>query len=137
LFVSDEPGIQLFAFHGNVNKEMDGLEAGQMARDIIKAKNGRWVFKDDRVKLKVGDVIYYWLYVQYEGLGYQKLDQSWTVTGEWPYFIKRKFTSQPITDVTAKEQTLFFNTSDSETAPGEAVIEALCYKPEGHGFETG
>jgi hypothetical protein len=80
--VSDEPGIQLFAFHGNVNKEMNGLEAGQLARDIVKAKNGRWVFLDDRLKLKVGDVIYYWLYVQYEGLGYQKLDQSWTVTGE-------------------------------------------------------
>lgn len=78
--IPDEPGIQLFAFHGNVNKEMNGLEAGQLARDIIKAKNGRWVFLDDRLKLNVGDVIYYWLYVIYEGLGYQKLDQTWTVT---------------------------------------------------------
>ncbi|XP_069688093.1 beta-1,3-glucan-binding protein-like [Periplaneta americana] len=77
--IPDEPGVQLFAFHGNVNKEMNGLEAGQMARDIIKAKNGRWVFQDDRIRLKPGDVIYYWLYVQYEGLGYQKLDQTWTV----------------------------------------------------------
>jgi hypothetical protein len=80
--VSDEPGVQLFAFHGNVNKEMYSLEAGQLSRDIIKTKNGRWVFQDDRLKLDIGDVIYYWLYVQYEGLGYQKLDQSWTVTGE-------------------------------------------------------
>jgi hypothetical protein len=94
--VSDEPGIQLFAFHGNVNKEMNGLEAGQMARDIIKAKNGRWVFQDDRLKLNIGDVIYYWLYVQYEGLGYQKLDQTWTVTGEYPYIIKVKLIHQPI-----------------------------------------
>jgi hypothetical protein len=58
------------------------VEAGQLSRDVTKAKNGRWVFKDDRIKLNVGDVINYWLYVQYEGLGFQKLDQTWTVTGE-------------------------------------------------------
>jgi hypothetical protein len=102
--VSDEPGIQLFAFHGNVNKEMNGLEAGQMARDIIKAKNGRWTFYDDRLRLKVGDVIYYWLYVQYEGLGYQKLDQTWTVTGECPYFITVKLLNQPTAVVVRNEQ---------------------------------
>ncbi|PSN52726.1 hypothetical protein C0J52_06148 [Blattella germanica] len=55
--IPDEPGIKLFAFHGNVNKEMNGLEAGQMARDIIKPTNGRWVFQDDRVRLKVGDIL--------------------------------------------------------------------------------
>jgi hypothetical protein len=64
---------------------MKGLEAGQLSRDIIKKTNGRWVLEDDRLRLKVGDVIYYWLYVQRDGLGYQKLDQSWTVTGESRY----------------------------------------------------
>jgi hypothetical protein len=104
--VSDEPGVQLFAFHGNVNKELEGLEAGQMSRDVTKAKNGRWVFKDDRLKLSVGDVINYWLYVQHEGLGYHKLDQSWTVTGEWP-------------------QTFLFNSANSWGGGGANVL-LLC-----------
>jgi hypothetical protein len=82
-FFSDEPGVELFAFHGNVNKELFGLEAGQLSRDVTKQKNGRWVFQDDRLKLNIGDVIYYWLYVQYEGRGYQRLDQTWRVTGKY------------------------------------------------------
>ncbi|KAJ9575890.1 hypothetical protein L9F63_007202, partial [Diploptera punctata] len=78
--IPDEPGIKLFAFHGNINKDFDGLEAGEMAKDVIKPKNGRWVFQDDRVRLKAGDVVYYWLHVIYEDLGYNKLDQKFTVT---------------------------------------------------------
>nr|CAD7404759.1 unnamed protein product [Timema cristinae] len=83
----DEPGIELFAFHGNVNKPMEGLEGGHMSKDIIKAKNGRWVFEDLRVRLKVGDIIYFWLYVQVDGLGYRRDDQKFTVkelVGEGP-----------------------------------------------------
>nr|CAD7574830.1 unnamed protein product [Timema californicum] len=82
-----EPGIELFAFHGNVNKPMEGLEGGHMSKDIIKAKNGRWVFEDLRVRLKVGDIIYFWLYVQVDGLGYRRDDQKFTVkelVGEGP-----------------------------------------------------
>jgi hypothetical protein len=79
----------------NVNKELNGLEAGQIARDIIKPKNGRWVYQDDRLRLNIGDVLYYWLYVQYEGLGYQKLDQTWKVAGENKHFTSR-FTSSEV-----------------------------------------
>ncbi|KAJ8877940.1 hypothetical protein PR048_022399 [Dryococelus australis] len=76
----DEPGVQLFAFHGNVNKPMEGLEGGHLSRDILKPKEGRWVFEDPRVRLKLNDTIYYWLYVQVDGLGYRRDDQKWVVT---------------------------------------------------------
>ncbi|KAJ9575937.1 hypothetical protein L9F63_007249 [Diploptera punctata] len=80
--IPDEPGVELFAFHGKVNSPLThDLEAGTMSRDILKPKNGRWIFQDDNIRLKNGDVIYYWLYAIVDGLGYQKLNQKWIVTG--------------------------------------------------------
>ncbi|CAG4946617.1 unnamed protein product [Parnassius apollo] len=75
-----DDGFTLFAFHGNLNEEMDGLEAGQWARDITKVKNGRWTFKDKNAKLKIGDKIYFWTYVIKNGLGYRQDNGEWTVT---------------------------------------------------------
>lgn len=79
--IPDSPGITLFAFHGNINEPFESLEAGQMARDVIKKRGDLWVFEDKNVRLKKGDVLYYWLYVILDGLGYQGLDRSYTVTG--------------------------------------------------------
>ncbi|XP_075978716.1 beta-1,3-glucan-binding protein-like [Anticarsia gemmatalis] len=76
-----DDGFSLFAFHGNLNQEMEGLEAGQWARDITKAKGGRWTFRDRNVELKLGDKIYFWTYVIKNGLGYRQDDGEWTVTG--------------------------------------------------------
>lgn len=76
-----DDGFSLFAFHGNLNQEMEGLEAGQWARDITKAKQGRWTFRDRNVELKIGDKIYFWTYVIKNGLGYRQDDGEWTVTG--------------------------------------------------------
>ncbi|KAH9638579.1 hypothetical protein HF086_000980 [Spodoptera exigua] len=53
----------LFAFHGKLNEEMEGLEAGYWSRDITKAKNGRWTFRDRNAELKIGDTVYFWTYV--------------------------------------------------------------------------
>lgn len=64
---------------------MNGREGGTFSRDIVKAKNGRWTFVDKTTKLKPGDIIYYWTYVDYfdgeRTLGYPKDDQMFTVTG--------------------------------------------------------
>ncbi|XP_037931202.1 gram-negative bacteria-binding protein 3-like [Teleopsis dalmanni] len=79
--IPDEEGISLFAFHGKLNEEMDGLEAGTWARDIVKAKNGRWTFTDRVTELKIGDTLYYWTYVIYNGLGYREDDGVYVVTG--------------------------------------------------------
>ncbi|XP_026461969.1 uncharacterized protein LOC113363702 [Ctenocephalides felis] len=77
--IPHQEGIELFAFHGSVNKPMVGLEAGQLSRDITAERNGYWSFYDPQVKLKVGDVLNYWLFVQKDKLGYRKDDQSFVV----------------------------------------------------------
>lgn len=64
---------------------MDGREAGTFSRDIVKPKNGLWTFRDTVTRLKVGDIIYFWTYVDYfdgtNKLGYPRDDQMFTVTG--------------------------------------------------------
>ncbi|XP_059057976.1 beta-1,3-glucan-binding protein-like [Achroia grisella] len=75
-----DDGFSLFAFHGKLNEEMEGLEAGHWARDITKAKEGRWTFRDRNAQLKLGDKIYFWTYVIKDGLGYRQDNGEWTVT---------------------------------------------------------
>lgn len=77
--IPHEEGITLFAFHGKLNEEMEGLEAGTWSRDIVKVKDGRWIFRDRQATLKPGDVLYYWTYVIYNGLGYREDDGVYTV----------------------------------------------------------
>ncbi|XP_065362264.1 gram-negative bacteria-binding protein 3-like [Calliphora vicina] len=77
--IPHEEGITLFAFHGKLNEEMDGLEAGTWSRDILKPKDGRWIFRDRLTKLKLGDTLYYWTYVIYNGLGYREDDGVFVV----------------------------------------------------------
>lgn len=61
---------------------MRHLEAGYFSRDILKPRNGRWTFYDDTACLQIGDVIYYWTFVQKNGLGYRLDDQRFIVTGK-------------------------------------------------------
>lgn len=75
-----DDGFSLFAFHGKLNEEMEGLEAGYWSRDITKAKNGRWTFRDRNAELKIGDKVYFWTYVIRNGLGYRQDNGEWTVT---------------------------------------------------------
>ncbi|XP_055843604.1 uncharacterized protein LOC129910298 [Episyrphus balteatus] len=79
-----DENITLFAFHGKLNEEMEGLEAGQWARDIVKVKYEKFTFKDKETSLKIGDTIYYWTYVVYNGLGYREDDGVYVVTHYTP-----------------------------------------------------
>uniref|UniRef100_A0A1A9WPY0 CBM39 domain-containing protein n=1 Tax=Glossina brevipalpis TaxID=37001 RepID=A0A1A9WPY0_9MUSC len=72
--IPHDDGITLFAFHGKLNEEMNGLEAGTWSRDIVQPKDGHWVFFDRNTKLKPGDVLYFWTYVIKDGLGYRQDD---------------------------------------------------------------
>lgn len=83
LFLTDEHGISLVAFHVKVNEDFDGLEAGQIARDILKVRDGRWTYQDRHTRLQRDDMIYYWIHVVYNGLGYNLIDQSYRVTGKF------------------------------------------------------
>lgn len=91
--IPDEEGITLFAFHGKLNEEFDGLEAGSWARDIVTAKNGRWTFRDRITSLKIGDVLYFWTYVIYNGLGYSQYDGVHVVNG----YVNSNTTGKPTT----------------------------------------
>uniref|UniRef100_A0A1A9V4J2 CBM39 domain-containing protein n=1 Tax=Glossina austeni TaxID=7395 RepID=A0A1A9V4J2_GLOAU len=70
--IPHEQGITLFAFHGKLNEEMNGLEAGTWSQDIVKPTNGWWTFHDMNAELKPGDVLYFWTYVIKDGLGYRR-----------------------------------------------------------------
>lgn len=85
--IPDTQGIQLFAFHGNLNSPMEGLEAGQFSADILKHKGGRWTFTDKKHEIKVGDTLYYWLYVQKDAMGYRRDDQKHVFSGEFQFEI--------------------------------------------------
>lgn len=71
----------MVAYHVKFNDDFYSLEAGTIAIDIIKKRNGRWTYEDRSTRLKRGDKIYYWLHVVYEGLGYNLLNQEYEVKG--------------------------------------------------------
>jgi len=78
------------AFHVKINEDFYGLEAGQIARDIVKVRNGRWTYQDRQTQLNRDDIIYYWIHVVYRGLGYNTVDKSYPVTGKLCLIIKLK-----------------------------------------------
>lgn len=65
------------------NNDFEGLEAGTIARDIVKVRNGRWTYEDRTTRVKKGDIIYYWVHVVYDNLGYNLLDKQYVVNGEF------------------------------------------------------
>ncbi|XP_018570099.1 beta-1,3-glucan-binding protein 1-like, partial [Anoplophora glabripennis] len=69
--IPHEDGIQLFSFHGNVNRPMVGLTAGQFSRDVVSRNNDRWVYENKNAKLELGDVIYFWVLIIKDNLGYR------------------------------------------------------------------
>ena len=81
----DIPGIRLFAFHGNINEPINGREAGSFSRDITQTTNGRWAFVEKHARFNIGDILYYWVYVEFfDGqrvLGYPLDNLVFTVTG--------------------------------------------------------
>ncbi|XP_043288708.1 beta-1,3-glucan-binding protein-like [Venturia canescens] len=78
--VPDEDGISLVAFHVKFNEDFEGLEAGTIARDVVRARNGRWTYQDRTTRLRLGDIVYYWVHVVWDGLAYNLLDQQHRVT---------------------------------------------------------
>lgn len=80
--IPDEEGIELLAFHGNINKPLIDIEAGELSRDVIQKTGDRWVYLDYRPKLKVGDVIRYWLFVIKNRLGYRYDHGKFIVQGK-------------------------------------------------------
>lgn len=73
----------MLGFHAKVNQEINGIEPGDIATDIRKADvDGYFRYFDPSISLKVGDKVNYWVFVQYNNLGYRKDKLSWIVSGK-------------------------------------------------------
>ncbi|XP_055705719.1 beta-1,3-glucan-binding protein-like [Phlebotomus papatasi] len=78
--IPDENGIVLFAFHGKINEQLEQNEVGTLYDDVQKPRDGRWIYENNTVALKMGDKLYYWIYVQNERLAFRLEDQVFEVT---------------------------------------------------------
>nr|AYK02796.1 microbe binding protein [Manduca sexta] len=78
--IPDGQNIGLFAFHGNINRGINKNDVGTIAGEVLKAKNGMWIYEDPELELKVGDVIHYYVFVSINSKGYLKDNLSFTVT---------------------------------------------------------
>ncbi|KAI5637471.1 carbohydrate binding domain (family 32) domain-containing protein [Phthorimaea operculella] len=74
------PDITLFAFQGNVNKQIESTAVGRLSGEVTEPSNGKWVVENNDVQLKVGDVINYYVFVSVNSAGYFKDNLSFTVT---------------------------------------------------------
>ncbi|XP_018563504.1 beta-1,3-glucan-binding protein 1 [Anoplophora glabripennis] len=70
---------QLFAFHGKVNEHISRTEPGDFSGDVKIKSEDRFTYYNANLKLKEGDIIHYWYFVQNNFLGYRKDAQNWTV----------------------------------------------------------
>nr|BAG14263.1 GNBP1 [Tenebrio molitor] len=73
-------GIQMFAFHGNINKPISQVDPGEYSQDYTSPTGNTWSYFNKDLKLKAGDVIHYWVFIQFLKLGYRKDNQVWNVT---------------------------------------------------------
>lgn len=89
--IPDSEGIQLLAFHGNLNKQLKGIDAGQFSEDVLdKDTNcpefgGRncWTYVNRKQLISKGDTLYYWTYVIKNGLGYLRRNQIFVFNGKF------------------------------------------------------
>ncbi|XP_030756469.1 beta-1,3-glucan-binding protein-like [Sitophilus oryzae] len=59
-----DPGFKLFGVHFNINKEIPLLDKGDYHADISLSENGKLIYYNPTLKLKDGDIVYYWAQVQ-------------------------------------------------------------------------
>lgn len=85
LCIADAPGLRIFGFHGNINKEIRSTQHGDVAGDVYIARDGRWTYENSAVQIKNGDVLNYWIYAQVDGANYKKVDQTWTYSRKITY----------------------------------------------------
>lgn len=79
--IPDERGIQSFVFHGAVNAPLEGGRPGIYFGEIKAPIYNLWTFSESTVKLKIGDIINYWINVQKDNHRYVKYDQRVVITG--------------------------------------------------------
>lgn len=80
--IPDSKGIELFAFHGNINKELNQIDAGDLSKDIVRKTGNRWVYENKNIKLRPRDKVNFWLFVIRNHLGYKLDNQSFVIESE-------------------------------------------------------
>ncbi|KAK1135265.1 hypothetical protein K0M31_008036 [Melipona bicolor] len=70
--IPDEPGLQFFAFQGNINKAIELNETGRISNEAYRKDNGKWTIQNKDIILVKGNVIHYWIYVQVKNIIYNK-----------------------------------------------------------------
>ncbi|CAH1121496.1 unnamed protein product [Ceutorhynchus assimilis] len=112
-------GIEVFAFHGKINEEITQIEQGDLEQYVNKPSSNRFVYIDPDIRLKKGDTIYYWIYVQHNQLGFREYDQKYTIQKLSPIQDLQKGASG------AKCDTISVTKSDSSEkfCPGDIIID--------------
>lgn len=80
-WIPDASGVKFFAFHARINQRLGTGEPGEISGETRIPTNGRWAVRKGDLDLKVGDKIYYWVFVQHEGYGYRKDGEVYEITG--------------------------------------------------------
>ncbi|CAH2039313.1 unnamed protein product, partial [Iphiclides podalirius] len=78
-FIEDAPNISLFAFQGRINKAIGQDDIGEISAEVTTAKDGRWIYEDPNLQLKVGDTINYYVFIVHNRKGYVKDKLTFTV----------------------------------------------------------
>lgn len=117
--------MTLFAFHGKLNEELNGLEAGTWSRDITKAINGRFTFYDRDAELKIGDVMYFWTYALHNGLGYRHDNGEYVVRDYAIGSIDQAFPTRAKYEIPAPEIEVFYPKGFQVSIPGKNEFEEI------------
>ncbi|XP_026470533.1 beta-1,3-glucan-binding protein-like [Ctenocephalides felis] len=67
------------AIQASVNEPVTPLTPGEYSGEVTRSLNGRWTFENKNARLRPGDVLHYWMFVQHERLGYRRDDEKVTI----------------------------------------------------------
>ncbi|XP_066254945.1 beta-1,3-glucan-binding protein-like [Euwallacea similis] len=71
--------VERFAIHLNIGNPIEEMEPGDISAYITKPSKGRFTYFDPEIQLNNSVVIYYWVFVQYDQMGFKKSGNPWKV----------------------------------------------------------
>lgn len=120
-----DDGNTLFAFHGKLNEEFNGLEAGTWSIDVLRVQKGRFTYINYEPIIKIGDVIHYWTYVIRDGLGYRHDNGEFKVK-EYSEYPESSQSTLPSTTPSILEEPPTFNLQPSTcSTPSKSSVNDL------------
>ncbi|KAK5643185.1 hypothetical protein RI129_007030 [Pyrocoelia pectoralis] len=80
--IPDEEGIEIFYFHGRIQRKNQKLiQSDTIVLDTRDKTGDRWTVKEENVHLRPGDSINYWVFVRKNGVGYRNPTGYFEMTG--------------------------------------------------------